>query len=200
MKNQQSVTIKSGFQRGAQVWEIDERGGLFRVASVSDCTWNDDPVQEETLEVDEANHFIAYWRNDNHTRVWSFDWLGVDHTKPIPRGTYFTMYVSSDASEQCEVTNLGEKIEAILTNSHVSLQSILTKTSGILLACGSLAYELHYEWGCQPAAKWLIITPEGEMYEEKGCGDYTPWIGCNGRFTTDHEVADAMEMAESVLG
>jgi hypothetical protein len=207
----QTVTIKSGFQRGAQVWRYTfDTNELECVAIVGDCTYKDDPVEEETVSWYPTNfdrHFVAYWRTDGHsTKVWSFD--NLDTGYPTPELGIWRKESSFCSSEDILIDSLDQYLKAKVSNTFRPLQDCLINgvelfeeivLDGGLVSKG-IAFELDYEAGSQDAAKFLVVDSDGDMYTVKGCGHYTPWITPDGRITNDWEVADAMETAESMLG
>ena len=193
MKKQQSVTIKSGFQRGAEVWRYifatslteHREDKLEMLARVPDCTWSGDPIEEETVSWYPSMgefYITAYWRIDGMTtKVWSFE--GNDRDMLPPQMGIYEEVTSFCSSEGVLVESLTKYIEAKISNRWKPLQEVLI--NGTELSDGSVAFVLDFEAGSQNAAKFLIVTPEGEMYEESGVGERTPWITSDGRITND---------------
>ncbi len=195
-----TVTIKSGFKRGASVWRYTfDTNELECVAIVGDCTYKDDPVEEETVSWYPTNydfHFVAYWRVDgNSTKVWSFE--DTDKGYPIPELGIWSKDSSFCSSEDILIETLDEYLKAKVSNTFRPLQDVLINgvelseemvLDGGLVSKG-IAFELNYEAGNQDAAKFLVVDGHGYMYTVKGCGERTPWIDSRGEFMSDHESA-----------
>jgi len=170
------ITISSGFGRGGRALKWD--GQKFNiVCQVSENTWHDDGDDTQSFRVENGGKYaVVTYRTDGHTPVYSvrlIGWTDEELAAPSPVTGWVTETVSAHAVRSVDLETVGHWLTALAKGDQITTVADMDgKTHPV---SGNKLVELDYEWGCQAAAHYIVVSPDGEIVANAGgIGDRTP--------------------------
>jgi hypothetical protein len=168
------IQLNSGFQSGGWVSRWD--GKEFKsVARAAENTYHDDGDSSKEVIVEDGFkgaigefHGVSSHSYQSSVRLVGFS----EEELSAPTTVGWDNVGYGLHAEECKrLKDFGDYLRALANNSLV----LIPEDGRIHPISGNRLVKLPYEWGCQFASHYAVISPKGEIIrEESGCGDHAP--------------------------